>query len=71
MDKTLDPDTDYSPRPGTTPEDEEAALAVVYRWLLIGDRKRAAAHSDPDDAKGSEHDRATKSIHEHDGDHAV
>lgn len=46
----------YTPRPDATPETEFSALAAVYKFVLA--KKEAAPESRPDDAKGSQHDRA-------------
>lgn len=53
----------YAPHPDATPEDEAAALACVYRFLLDRHAKKAAAHpGDPDDAERSSNGIRAKDI---------
>lgn len=57
--------TSYIPRPDATPEAELSALAAVYKFCLeshTNKRDRLPDKSGPDDAKGSQHDRANTSI---------
>jgi len=55
----------YAPRPDTTPETEISALGNVYRFILdCHAKKEATPTSRPEDAKGSQHDRARISISE-------
>jgi hypothetical protein len=56
----------YAQRPDTTPETELSALASVYRFILDCHTQKEAApqQSRPEDAKGSQHDRAKISISE-------
>jgi hypothetical protein len=52
----------YVPRPDATQEAELNALASVYRFILDSSAKKNAAgvtSTNGDDAKGSQHDRAT------------
>lgn len=56
----ISPRLTYAPLPDTTPEAELSALASVYRFILDSSKKEAARTGDPDDAKGSKHDRATQ-----------
>ncbi len=53
----------YVPRPGATPEQETAAFASVYRFVLdchASKRDRLPDKSGPDDAKGSMNARAAQ-----------
>lgn len=53
----------YAPLPDVTPKAELNALAAVYRFILDSHaKKEATPESRPDDAKGSQHDRAKTSI---------
>jgi hypothetical protein len=59
------PSVVYSPRPDATPERELSALAAAYKFILDRRTEKGATRpGDPDDAKGSKHDRATVSVHE-------
>jgi hypothetical protein len=56
------PRISYIPRPDATPEAELNVLASVYRFILNCRAKENAAgvtSTNGDDAKGSQHDRAT------------
>ncbi len=54
----------YVPRSGVTHEDEVSALAAAYRFILAAyeEKRKGARPGAPDDAKESNHDRATTSI---------
>ena len=54
----------YQPRSDVTPESELGALVAVYKFVLEAHaRKKAAAPSGQDDAKGDkDYVRATRSI---------
>ena len=57
----------YVPRPDATQEAELNALASVYRFILDSSAKKNAAgvtSTNGDDAKGSQHDRASGIIPE-------
>lgn len=54
----------YAPRSDASTEQETAALASVYRFILDCHAKKQGgpATSRPEDAKGSENDRAEQRI---------